>query len=60
MVAGMVCVRIFARGTDCGALGDFEEIYGSPDEDNEHIAQWDAIVTCFFIDTVGLSLTYPS
>jgi len=41
---------------DCGALGDFEEIYGSPDEDNEHIGQWDAIVTCFFIDTVGL---YP-
>ena len=38
-----------------GVLGDFEEIYGSPDEDNEHIGQWDAIMTCFFIDTVGPS-----
>lgn len=40
---------------DCGAPGDFEEIYGGPDEDNEHIGQWDAIVTCFFIDTVSPS-----
>ena len=41
------------REIDCGVTGDFEEIYGSPNEDNEHIGQWDAIVTCFFIDTVG-------
>lgn len=40
------------RGADCETLGDFEEIYGSPDEGNEHIDQWHAIVTCFFIDTV--------
>jgi len=38
---------------DRGASGDFEEIYGCPDEGNEHIGQWDAIVTCFFIDTVS-------
>ena len=44
---------------DRWALGDFEEIYGSPDEGNEHIIQWDAIVTCFFIDTVGRSLSQP-
>jgi hypothetical protein len=43
------------RKTNCGVLGDFEDIYGSSDEDNEHIGQWDAIVTCFFIDTVGCS-----
>lgn len=44
---------------DCGVPGDFEEVYGSPGEDNEHIGQWDAIVTCFFIDTVGPSLHLP-
>lgn len=38
--------------------GDFEEIYGNPDEDNEHIDQWDAIVTCFFIDTAKNIVNY--
>jgi carnosine N-methyltransferase len=35
-------------------LGDFEEIYGaeSVDEKEPQAGQWDAILTCFFIDTV--------
>lgn len=34
--------------------GDFEEVYGKDewDEDDPASGQWDAIVTCFFIDTV--------
>lgn len=34
--------------------GDFEEIYGAADidEDEPQAGQWDAILTCFFIDTV--------
>jgi len=55
MVAGTLACISSSCDADCGAPGDFEEIYGSPDEDNEHIGQWDAIVTCFFIDTVCLS-----
>lgn len=38
--------------------GDFEEIYGNPDKDNEHLDQWDAIVTCFFIDTAKNIVNY--
>ena len=35
-------------------LGDFEEIYGSEDGDDEpHTGQWDAVLTCFFIDPVS-------
>lgn len=35
--------------------GDFEEIYGSDDHDPDEpqSGEWDAIVTCFFIDTVS-------
>jgi carnosine N-methyltransferase len=40
-------------------LGDFEEIYGARKEDYEdedevdsHEGAWDAVLTCFFIDTV--------
>jgi len=33
--------------------GDFEEIYGATDEGSEnHAGSWNAILTCFFIDTV--------
>lgn len=37
-----------------GETGDFEEIYGaeSLDESEPQAGQWDAILTCFFIDTV--------
>lgn len=38
------------------SAGDFEEIYG-PDEYDEGEPQaglWDAILTCFFIDTVRI------
>ena len=34
--------------------GDFEEIYG---EDDGQKGQWSSVVTCFFIDTVSLTLT---
>jgi len=35
-------------------IGDFEEIYGAEhtDEDEPQAGKWDAILTCFFIDTV--------
>jgi carnosine N-methyltransferase len=36
-------------------LGDFEEIYGTQNDANEpQSGQWDAVLTCFFIDTVLL------
>lgn len=40
--------------------GDFEEIYGSPDseEDEVHAGQFDAVLTCFFIDTAKNPLSY--
>ncbi|TFY80859.1 hypothetical protein EWM64_g3160 [Hericium alpestre] len=41
--------------------GDFEEIYGMQDESdaNEpHSGQWDAILTCFFIDTAKNIVNY--
>ncbi|KAG6823236.1 hypothetical protein H0H93_003993, partial [Arthromyces matolae] len=32
--------------------GDFEEIYGvESDPDEPHAGQWNAVLTCFFIDT---------
>ena len=38
--------------------GDFEEIYGTDTDPNEpHAGQWDAILTCFFIDTVRILFT---
>ncbi|KAF8622452.1 hypothetical protein AX15_007002 [Amanita polypyramis BW_CC] len=34
--------------------GDFEEVYGgNVDSEEPHAGQWDAILTCFFIDTVS-------
>lgn len=46
-------------------IGDFEEIYGIQDEEEgaeeegaeeePHAGEWDAIMTCFFIDTVRSS-----
>lgn len=35
-------------------LGDFEEVYGGDDDGSSepHTGHWDAILTCFFIDTV--------
>lgn len=59
LVAGIWCFRnvtilqilvLFLRE------GDFEEIYGAEEkEDSDHEPQagkWDAVLTCFFIDTV--------
>jgi carnosine N-methyltransferase len=35
--------------------GDFEEIYGAQeDPEKDDTEQWDAVLTCFFIDTVSL------
>lgn|SRR6266850_3368012 len=40
--------------------GDFEEVYGQqdgePDANEPSAGQWDAILTCFFIDTVNALL----
>ncbi len=40
--------------------GDFEEIYGQPENtaDEVHAGQFDAILTCFFIDTAKNPLSY--
>ncbi|KAF9817374.1 hypothetical protein IEO21_03515 [Rhodonia placenta] len=39
--------------------GDFEEIYGADDKEGEpHAGQWDAILTCFFIDTAKNIVNY--
>ncbi|KAI0922653.1 hypothetical protein AcW1_002757 [Taiwanofungus camphoratus] len=39
--------------------GDFEEIYGAEDiEDEPQVEQWDAILTCFFIDTAKNIVNY--
>jgi carnosine N-methyltransferase len=40
--------------------GDFEEIYGSDehDPDEPQAGEWNAIVTCFFIDTVSDASLY--
>ncbi|KAJ7763152.1 N2227-domain-containing protein [Mycena maculata] len=40
--------------------GDFEEIYGSPEinSDEPQAGQWDAILTCFFIDTAKNIVNY--
>ncbi|KAF7309952.1 N2227 domain-containing protein [Mycena indigotica] len=39
--------------------GDFEEIYGSPADPSEpHAGLWDAILTCFFIDTAKNIVNY--
>lgn len=39
------------------SVGDFEEIYSAEEEDGNgqepHSGQWDAVLTCFFIDTVS-------
>jgi carnosine N-methyltransferase len=38
---------------DNRTIGDFEEVYGSESHPGEPQAgEWDAIMTCFFIDTV--------
>ncbi|EIN14663.1 N2227-domain-containing protein [Punctularia strigosozonata HHB-11173 SS5] len=47
------------EGSDFSLVaGDFEEVYGpdNPDESNE--GKWDAILTCFFIDTAKNIVNY--
>jgi carnosine N-methyltransferase len=57
LVAGIqplpLCL-LLAGAQLCMSLGDFEEIYGDDDADDSesHTEQWDAVLTCFFIDTV--------
>lgn len=36
------------------AAGSFTEIYASEDQ----LAQWDSVVTCFFVDTAPVVLEY--
>lgn len=42
------------------SAGDFEEIYGENTEGengtDSEAGKWDAVLTCFFIDTVGISM----
>ncbi|KIJ64917.1 hypothetical protein HYDPIDRAFT_111601 [Hydnomerulius pinastri MD-312] len=40
--------------------GDFEEIYGTEDTDESEtqVGQWDAVLTCFFIDTAKNIVNY--
>lgn len=49
----------FARDHKPNGLipGDFEEIYGAETHDDAEpqAGQWDAVMTCFFIDTVRLN-----
>ncbi|KAG8216200.1 putative carnosine N-methyltransferase [Butyriboletus roseoflavus] len=48
-------------GTDFSLVaGDFEEIYGTTDTDESepHAGQWDAVLTCFFIDTAKNIVSY--
>ncbi|KAF7304952.1 N2227 domain-containing protein [Mycena kentingensis (nom. inval.)] len=40
-------------------MGDFEEVYnGDADPDEPHVGLWDAILTCFFIDTAKNIVNY--
>lgn len=42
-------------------IGDFEEIYGAEyevDSLEPQSGQWDAVMTCFFIDTVSVSFSH--
>ncbi|KAF8834496.1 N2227-domain-containing protein [Paxillus ammoniavirescens] len=48
-------------GTDFSLVaGDFEEIYGDgdADESESHTERWDAVLTCFFIDTAKNVVNY--
>jgi hypothetical protein len=46
-------LRFARRNVKDAGSGDFEEIYGATNEGSEnHSGSWDAILTCFFIDTV--------
>lgn len=47
--------------TDNIPIGDFEEIYGAEgdaDTSEPQAGQWDAVLTCFFIDTASSLLYY--
>ena len=47
--------RLPVRYANSPLVGDFEEIYGGDAHNGEsHAGQWDAVLTCFFIDTVRL------
>jgi hypothetical protein len=44
------------RGTSNEITGDFEEVYGAKEGNDQDLevqdGRWDAVVTCFFLDTV--------
>ena len=59
LVAGQSIVDRKHNLDDNQTTGDFEEVYGSESQPGEpQSGEWDAIMTCFFIDTVGISLTH--
>ncbi|EIW53331.1 N2227-domain-containing protein [Trametes versicolor FP-101664 SS1] len=50
-----------APGSDFSLVaGDFEEIYGAEEGDDaeSQVGQWDAVLTCFFIDTAKNIINY--
>lgn len=54
LVAGMI-IQLLSVSLFLNVLGDFEEIYGTEYEEGDlepQAGQWDAVLTCFFIDTV--------
>jgi len=54
LVAGQSSVDNQHNLANNQTIGDFEEVYGSESHPDEpHAGQWDAIMTCFFIDTVS-------
>lgn len=55
LVAGLTVVYLFSNMLllTVRNSGDFEEIYGGEsDPDEPQAGEWDAVMTCFFIDTV--------
>ncbi|PVG03867.1 N2227-domain-containing protein [Serendipita vermifera] len=48
------------RGSNFSMVaGDFEEIYGpKPDPEDDETGQWDAVLSCFFIDTAKNIVNY--
>ncbi|QRV84994.1 hypothetical protein RhiJN_13010 [Ceratobasidium sp. AG-Ba] len=63
LVAGKLFYSIHGHCLIVTPIGDFEEIYGvDPDPDSAepepHAGEWDAVLTCFFIDTAKNIVSY--
>lgn len=58
LVAGTYFVRTYIKKQYLTIfVGDFEEVYGAQENDprghDSQVGKWDAVLTCFFIDTVS-------